>query len=418
MNIPTYDSLLNLNELPGEIHRVYFHEYIHFLQDVTTSDGLANAAMVVNFVRYAVASLKSPTATLPLQVPATAVIAPGQALRQLYLGDGIHLKAQPKVRRIVSAQHLKSGIELPDGRKPRRIEVTFASGEVHHFGANWLNESMAYIAESMAYPGGGVPAEVAYTAAELLAEHLYPTLGAQSQENILALCDASLLFYHPGQAFYMVLRKMRADKWMPKRPEEVYEFARTALKFKFEGVTSATELLQFSGERAIEMLSDYFTSDTFAANAAWVREVILRAEKLRQEQPFFILQLVRDGPIARNPFFTFLLNWLGSPLTTNEDGESSIIPMSGFEAVKDVHQDLFTAIRQVMLLCAIGKSKKACTMRWHCQKTCQEKGIEDYTDDRCDTAPWERSKDDERCAYAVVWHMWGLTGVEPRFAAN
>ena len=413
MNVPTAESLLNLNELPEPSHSFYFHEYLHFLQDVSTSDALANAGMVGNYLRYAVQQLKLPGTVLPLRVPPDAIIAPQQALRRLYLGAPLN-QAQPRMLKVQQVSYLPASVKLPDGREPMRVELTFTGGERYDFGATWLCESMAYLAENLVYPAALPPQQVAYRAAELIVESYYPRLLRQSRLNVLALCDASLLFYHPGQAFFLILKQMRAQNWLPLLPEEVYSFAQQALPFDFQGLTSTQQLLHFSGTQAIEMLTGYFTDNVFSANALWIQEVIRRAEVLRQKHPHFMVELVQQGPLKTNPLFRHLTSWLGSPVTTNNEDESSMVVMEGFALTAELHPDLFRAIRQILLLFTQGQ--RGCEMRAHCQKTCDEQERPDFTDARCKTAPWLRSSDVDRCAYAVVWHMWGLTGLTPTFA--
>ncbi len=418
MNVPTPGSLLNLNKVLEEAHSFYLHEYIHFLQDISTTDGLANAAMVGNYIRYAVQALKTSGTTLPLRVPETAIIAPMQALRQVYLGDAIAAEgvSQPATWQVVHVELVNSGMTLPDGRQPLRVAVTFASGEQHFFGATWLSESMAYVAENMLYPNAKPSPLVAYKSAELIADCIYPALGGQDRENILALCDASLLFFHPGQAFVLILRKMAADNWLPASAEEVYSFADKAFLFDYEGIATTSGLLAFSGGQAINVLAGYFTADYFSANADWIREVILRANILREKDPYFLLRLVREGTIKRNQYFPFLLDWLGSPLTTNNADESSMVVMRSFPQMQDMHLDMFRAIKEVMSLFTSGKRR--CGMLEYCRESCAEQQKDDITNDLCRTAPWQRSTEGELCAYGAVWRMWGLSDIEPQFAAS
>lgn len=44
-----------------------------------------------------------------------------------------------------------------------------------------------------------------------------------------------------------------------------------------------------------------------------------------------------------------------------------------------------------------------------CQKTAIDKNMEDWTDEKCRNAPWERSKEEKDfCTFSKVWKTWGL----------
>jgi len=410
MNIPTVESLLDLNALPEHAWPFYFHEYIHFLQDISTSDGLVNASSVINYIRYAIQATKDGV-SLPLTVLPDAVIMPQQQLRKLYLGA--NLGRDPKDDIFIDVRLVDSALVLPTGQTPKQVLIYFASGETFQFGSFWLGESMAYIAENMVYPDAEAPNHVAYYSAEWIANYLYPELAAQSRYNVLALCDASLLFWHPGQIFYLLLKQMRHQSWLPESPEDIYDFAQKTIEFDYHGIKTIDGLLTFSAAQAIDFVSSTFTSDSFAANAAWIREVILRAELLRNKRVGFILELVRGGPMKTNKYFAEILRWLGTPFTTNNNDEESWAPMNDFEAASDLHPNLFRAMRQILVLFMGGERR--CEMKSYCQQSCYEQDTLDITDERCTRAPWERSKDQNRCAFGVMWKMWGLEDIEPQF---
>jgi len=162
MNLATPESVSDLNNFPERVWPAYLHEYIHFLQDISTSDGLSNAATAVNYIRYGVNCLKEEK-QLPLQVLPDAIIAPQQQLREIYLGAG--LKQNPQNKNIISVRLEDSGVVLPDGQIPKQVIIEFASGEQFPLGSFWLCESMANIAEGIIYPQDKIPVRVAYHAA-------------------------------------------------------------------------------------------------------------------------------------------------------------------------------------------------------------------------------------------------------------
>ena len=52
MHIETKGSLENLGNINERDSSIFAHEYIHFLQDISTYYGLANLCIVVDYVKY------------------------------------------------------------------------------------------------------------------------------------------------------------------------------------------------------------------------------------------------------------------------------------------------------------------------------------------------------------------------------
>ncbi|MBD9093387.1 MAG: hypothetical protein EGQ20_12790 [Bacteroides oleiciplenus] len=52
MHVSTTEPIVRLNELSLESFGVLFHEYIHYIQDLTTIYGLTNVYDTVQFLKY------------------------------------------------------------------------------------------------------------------------------------------------------------------------------------------------------------------------------------------------------------------------------------------------------------------------------------------------------------------------------
>ena len=89
MEVLTTHSLSNLTELPPEVFATFFHEYLHFLQDITTTFGLINATMQVDRMKFANQYLlNNPSPfTVPIPIDADSINAVNRGIQRVYLGS-------------------------------------------------------------------------------------------------------------------------------------------------------------------------------------------------------------------------------------------------------------------------------------------------------------------------------------------
>ena len=105
-------------------------------------------------------------------------------------------------------------------------EVHFSgTGQIKYdLGSHAILESMAYLIEQSLYPGV-LPesTDFCYHAAAAIGEFIYPEV-AENRVNLIALCDAALMFSNPGLIFYAMLNAMKGEKFHPESYMEIYEF--------------------------------------------------------------------------------------------------------------------------------------------------------------------------------------------------
>lgn len=58
MKVDTIFSLKKLTDLSDEVLSVYLHEYVHYLQDISTTFGLMNASWVVEYMKYSAEKIR------------------------------------------------------------------------------------------------------------------------------------------------------------------------------------------------------------------------------------------------------------------------------------------------------------------------------------------------------------------------
>ena len=89
MQVNHTDDLTDLNALSDIVSAIYLHEYIHFLQDITTSNGFANISSVVDYIKHVNETAikgNSRTFTVPA-IPGSSPTSSNLDLQKEYIGS-------------------------------------------------------------------------------------------------------------------------------------------------------------------------------------------------------------------------------------------------------------------------------------------------------------------------------------------
>ncbi|MFY7943609.1 MAG: hypothetical protein ACOVNZ_03470, partial [Crocinitomicaceae bacterium] len=253
------------------------------------------------------------------------------------------------------------------------------------------------------------------TSANIVVNVIYPDFG-KDVLNVIALCDASLMLFNPGMYFYDMLIHMRNANWLPNSPDEVYNYVEQNVVFNFNGKTTIKELFEYVKPLAVDSLCDYFTStEVFKDNKIWIRNTIENAGNFRVKLPHFMIDVTIVGDIKRNPFFAALFEILGTPFYTNQNQMGWFYSSLSKQGIK-LAPELMFAVQQIYELLSKPWEDRStlCTMLHFCQKSCEIRGVEDYTNYHCRVSPWERSHDPnpKLCPLGALWKSWGLQGKE------
>lgn len=407
LGVETTYSLGDLNALQAQPapFSTFFHEYIHYLQDITTSFGLANGCIIVDRMKYANHEVfrQGKAFEVPLSLTQDAITELNKEIHNVYLGDGYGVT--PRTITVTEANEANSDVMLPSPyNKPvPKVVVNYESGDSKgsfDFGAYCIMETMTHIAQNR-FHAVGHPA-VPYMAAQLVAEMEYSPVG-QNDLFVFALCDASLMTFQPGLTFYRALQYMREDKtFQPTNEREVYDYV--LQHFKAEAIPLLSHFSWISGYATVQYLG-YLTTAAFDNEKHWIHHVLKKAHELRVNNPYFLIDIIKQPQIESSQLVN-VMNQLGTPLMINLDGDA------WFHAPREVahlpiQPDRFAAINEIFNLFEYGQT--ACELKPYCRNCPQG----DMTDERCDKSPWERATDNQLCGYGAFWRTWGLSDYKP-----
>ena len=415
-DIRTDLDLSKLAELPDREASTFLHEYIHFLQDISTTFGLLNIFNISEIMKYFAFEIQQSSQSnvlVPLEFKFSKShnIFENKQFMSVYFGSQTNFDTFV----IDNFGTESTTIFLPKLSAKKDVDQIIIYGQNDggskklKFGAFCLIESMAQLVQSLCYPNLEFShLDCPYKVAEKVVDHIYPEFG-ENKLRVLALCDASLGSWHPGELFYKVLLDMRAKNWMPEEIIDIYNYCNNFIKINNNIANNLKTLYEQTMSDAIKGLSDYFTVDYFDDNKKYIELIILSAQKFRDTFPTFIVDLATGGPLNSNPVFLALINELGIPVTINYFNKTY------FYHPQQINYNFqpyaFLAIKEVFNIFS-GKYLK-CGLKLECKLSCHEQGIQDYTDERCLNNPWERHSDALLCPFAQIWRMWGLIGKIP-----
>lgn len=420
--VDTDDQFVEYDTLSDSGAATFLHEYIHFLQDITTTHGLFNIITEVDFIKLFNSKLQ-PTNVPSINVPFSSMPEDRNThlnfeMRKIWIGAGQHRSCTGEFgvfNEITNLTSFDGKNTYPLNRIIMQWGNTQDGGIKYSFGSYCISESMAYEIEQVIYPNVLPPSpQLPYSSARIIADKLYPNF-SNNVENLIALCDASLMYNDPGTVFYNTLVKMEGTGYFPTIPEDIYEYVYSNNPFNYQGITNPMELFNYASHLTNTQLSDYFSSNIFEANTIWITRTLSAAQNLRQQIPPFILDLVREGDIRSNSIFNRIKNKLGTPIVVNSNNEmffENILNGYGYKIepqyfwIFNEFKDLIT--KQWSDL----KTQNLCGLKSFCDKSCEALGIDSFTDYRCYNEPWRRSDDPnlELCWFGAAWKAWGLQG--------
>jgi hypothetical protein len=377
----------------------FFHEYLHFLQDISTSFGLMNGSIILNEIKYfnAHARNQNTTFNLPIPLNSNSSVDTSRQMRIIYMGP----VKSGNIDKISNVKKVESSVIIPHpfNKKLEKVvinlELKDGSFKEIDFGGIALIESMAHIAQTHYYPEVDHDA-IPYKLAQLVVNHIYPEF-AKNPLYVFALCDACLMTYHPGLTFFEFLNGIKNEGKLPSSEEEVYELVYSTITGNGKNIL---ELFEELSNKAQEEFTHYFTTDLHTNEKEWIKTVLERAKQLRLNQPTFLLDLLKQEKANSEQFRNIILE-LGSPLIQNIDSESHMFTPRGFEKIS-LRIDVFSSINEIFKVFDTGKS--GCGLIDYCKNS--EKG--NITDNRCVHEPWKRSTDIETCGFGILWKIWGL----------
>lgn len=406
------DGELDLNSCSDMEFALFFHEYIHFLQDITTSYGLTRCYSYGEYVNSTVNDI--------ITKPKGSIHVPylyddnrdnimlGDYLVNITQGDS---SEESYVDRLNNVNIEWDTIdELPyehEHLKSLKMPLLTADGDVMlAIGATCLNESIAYILQRFITVDNGHLPDYPYSAAEIIVNKIYPAFG-ENVLNVLALADCCLMFSNPGEIFFKMILQMKDKEYIPAKPHDIYFHLKEAKIGIEDTITDPFEHFGVLVEEVRKKLKSYFNNpehpEMHEPYHQWVDTILDYSKKLRLERPAFLLDIFYDGRARRNATLAEIIRSIGTPLMRNKRQDYFTIKPNGQTGYS---VEINKSVKQIYSI--LHEAKFQCELFPWCNNS-------DISPDEkvCLHRPWERCNHEKLCPTAMLWKNWGLEGYVP-----
>jgi len=409
------DGEIDLNKLSERDFSLFFHEYIHFLQDITTTYGLNTCFAYGEYVQSVVNDIYEKNQQV-FEVPYVCEnnkenIRLNEQIQKITLGDwDSHIKSLNNVKVSLEEYDLDFCNNL-NLSSITTVCVQANEDDFISFGASAIKESIAYIMERYCCKDYEKSDEFPYSAAEKVAQAIFPEFGRRIL-NVLALSDCSLMFSNPGQVFVDMLNQFRHKQYNPDKACDIYS------QLKRAKVNEGIGLFDFFENLANEVqrkLKSYFVvpehPELHKAYHEWVDTVIGTALKLRKQRPSYLLDIISTSPASSSELFMKIVNQLGTPMIKNKQKDYFAIKPYGqsgwsVEILKSVHQ-IYKILHDGDFQCSL---YPWCLQTYHLRP--EEKL--NPTEGKCLKMPWVRASEEELCPLGLLWKNWNMEHYCPK----
>jgi hypothetical protein len=397
MQINTDEDLSDLNRVSPITKKAFLHEYIHFIQDITTTYGLINLHYM--FYKFkAISEYASLTKTIQIPLPSLSnTIEINKDLFTLYEGTSDIFDKVDRVCDVsVSPNGLISGYENANEITTTFID-SFGIKRSVPFGAVCIIETMADLFEERLIYKTQLP-DIPYKYTIHVAKCIYQNIGNR-YDLIVALSDIALCSFHPADFFYNVATKMKSDGIIPSHPSTIYD---VALRYRYNVDNTYLDLYDEIYSAVKKQISDCFQSSILAPVCQYLLDLIDKAHSLRHERPTFMCDIYTGRKISD---LQGIINDLGIPLMSNKKGMS----WAHAEGLPEKEQLLILRGMYEINSVLLGDQRN-CRLKPFCINS-----NPDWVDEECDLSPWRKAEKELLCVFAQAWKIWGLSDKELKF---
>lgn len=391
LHVDTDQPISKLINAPHE--RTLVHELVHFLQDVSTTYGLANICRYVDQLKCFSKLVRSSSS---LSVPVLAsqrsdAVNANSDLFSIYVGDGAERYMTHNDSVVITSlrEHLESVENVVD--PIFYAEIEYGGSKNFHFGSIAILESMAHIIECEIYGKMSVKS-FPYDSAQLVIDFLCPDIEV-SALAVLEICEASLMFLNPAEIFVGTAKKLNSERVRHIVPNDYYKFVLE--RFSYENQTSVEHFARVNRE-AQNQLDDLFTVEPFC-NERWGSGVVRAGLNIRKEGQSISSRLF-DGTDrnSRDRFFA-LISEVGFPPSVNKHNQVWV----QFGSENSHTLLMYSAIASISEM--LEGRAQTCHLYEYCKN--EQNGY--AVNQHCLNGPWKRAKEKQACYYSHIWKMWG-----------
>lgn len=355
----------------------FIHEYIHYLQDITTFGGYNQYVYnMKKLLLYIKESKKFETIiklNKDLQMIDDMLYKQGEILavregNSHFVNFAIVNRIKKDIDEIMSDEI---------GKEQEVVIIHYNGNKEYVFGSASIKESMAYLIEKKISSEERV-SQLPYNCCEILCEELIPSL-LEQPHIIVALCEVALMSNNPGNMFYDMLCIMKEKKISFKTTKEVMN--------EFLDNKMIEELL-IKKDEYLKLLDKIYEVNEFKNTKIRIINNVGKGIENRIEYPNLISKIMELNLNDSVKFLELLMELFGLPLIIDienklfADDENLMYAMIPFSALNILSNQF----------------RQDCLYYDYCKKS---DNINCLTD--CKDKPWKQAEKIKQCALGVFW---------------
>lgn len=377
----SYDG--NIDELDVPTLGTLIHEYIHFLQNVSTPWGLYDSMVRYNIMAetYAYVQNATSTITLPLNIAYSQELTNKMAIVECGTGYcplsdtrrvDFEINASERINIHRNTKEVNNRI-LPE----ITLDVCFTDGtkQTITLGANIIKESMAALYQMLIdKTATHEKFDLPYNLIKIIAEQHFPQI-ASDNVKLITICYMSLFSLSPAEVLINELAYANENSNL----SAIELFERFVNEVKINLKDKSMSVCDFF-DNLINTFKQVF-SKSVKTEIDYIAEVL---ERIRPAKGFVpILTLITDyQPLSKERIKT-LIDFLGMPYSYTDAGDFNLPPTSPRDSDK-ISNDMLALIGHNALytyLTGLHKCGYVCPLHSFCEKQNCDK-------DECFDEPW------------------------------
>lgn len=381
---------IDWTEFSEQEKATFVHEYVHFLQDISTTRGISNFNYLAKLLQlyFFKANEYTDRITLPIDIEKSNVenAYKQSELISFYSGYDNHIKIHhiDDIKR--EPDELINDINLDFDDVLYAINIYYNNKPAPHlFGTHCIAESMAYLIERNSFNATERINEFPYNICELICQQVYPQI-LKNKNILVAICELSLMHYHSGDMFWNLLNHIKNNNL---EFEYIDDFE-LYIKNKTNFLIDIMDKNKLESSDSINFLYNPRMPGMEEVNTV-ILDYITKGNIVRNNNLFFISRIIE----STNPeqYFLNLLNKFTIPILC--DSNNQIFS----------EKDLFMMIVPLALLNFFSPTTSTeCILHKYCLE--QNNPLIDTT---CLKEPWRQCSKDILCPFATYWHFYSLS---------
>ena len=390
LNIKLEDGF-QIDKLDTEDFATFVHEYVHFLQNISTTHGVTYFNDISKLIQLYVyeADKCEETIVYPVSLEECDVenAYEENELQSFYIGTEIQKKVHHVNDIRIEKEDLLKKIAPKEVRQS--VNIYYDDKEIPYvFGTHCIEESMAYLIESEKFSGICRKNELPYNSCELVCEKFCPEL-LEQKGIIVALAEMSLMHFNSGVLFVKLLEKISKEKIKFKDTDDVARILRGNIGYSFENYKSAYE----DSEDAINFLYP-LKNPAFENVNIWLKKILKKGFDLRNIKCNFISKMMDLSPEESKEYFKCLTITFGFPIICDSN-----------DNIYSLGNNIATGLVAIAIFQAFTSGTSQCYL----YKYCKAEKLS-AMNENCKYSPWSQSKEERLCPFAAFWYYYSLDG--------